>query len=338
MPRICFNEVMLMPLVIHRWIVCLLLLLFIQISASTVKYQPLFNQNHYLLEAILQVQAVDLGADHRAELLVAGKNYINRELFVYCLEFSHAGKPLVKWRSANLFEAGSILWMTVGDFSGAGQQLLVVTKRQYYFYDFDQNGFKLVAKLNSDDEPLTVAAADLDGDAITELIFVKVSGITNNAYNCAVEIRKIINGKFITVNQSGLFGNIRAITTGDADHDGQLELVVEEGLRLNTGKIHFYRFINNQLKETGKFQPASDGAIYAMKVRNFPEGARFVIGSTQGKINILKWNNDAWVPSASKFTVKSSLVDLEVVDLTGDGQPELITVGYPAKFTVWGLR
>jgi hypothetical protein len=327
-----------MPMVIHRWIVCLLLLLLIQISASAVKYQPLFIQDHYLLEAILQVQALDLGADHRAELLVAGKNYTNRELFVYYLGFSRAGKPLVKWRSANLFEAGSILWMAVGNFSGAGQELLVVTKRNYYFYDFDQNGFKLITKSNSDGGSLAVAAADLDGDAITELILVKVGGITGNAYNCAVEIRKKIDGKFTMVYQSGLFGNIRAITAGDADHDGQMELAVEEGLRLNTGKIHFYHFINNRLSEIEKFQPANGGAIYAMKVRDFPDGARFVIGSTKGKINILKWNNDSLRPSASELTVKSSLVDLEVADLTGDGQPELITVGYPAKFTVWGLR
>jgi hypothetical protein len=327
-----------MTMVIHKWILCLLVMLFIQISASTIKYQPLFNQNNYLLEAILQAQAVDLNDDRHAELLVTGKNYLNRELFVYGLEFSVTGKPVVKWRSANLFEEGGILWAAVGNFSGTGKQVVVVTKHQYYFYDFDQKGFKLVTNVSSDGEPLAVAAADLDGDEIAELIIVKVGSIASNAYNCVVEIRKRTDGKFTTVYQSGLLGNIRSITTGDLDHDGQTELVVEKGLRLDTGKIHFYHFTNRQLVETGHFKPANGGAIYAMKVSNFPDGQRLVTGSTHGKINMLKWVNGSLAPIVPEIAVKSSLVDLEVADINGDTKPELITVGYPAKFTIWALR
>jgi hypothetical protein len=327
---------MLMPMV-HRWIVWLLLLLVIQISASAIKYRPLFYEANYLLEAILQIQAVDLNDGRRAELLVAGKNYINRELFVYCLEFTVAGKPVVKWRSANLFEEGGIRGMTMGNFSGTGAQLIVVAKHQNYFYDFDQKGFKLVARESSDCEPLAVAAADLDGDEIAELILVKAGGITANAYNCVVDIRKRTGEKFITVYQSNLLGNIRAITTGDLDHDGQTELVVEEGLRLNTGKIHLYHFTNRRLSAAGQYRPANGGAIYAMKVRNFADGPRLVTGSTQGKINIFKLVNGSLAPIISESMLKSNLVDLEVADFDGDTELELVTVGYPAKFTIWKL-
>jgi hypothetical protein len=327
-----------MPMVITRWIVWLLLLLFIQVAASTVKYQPQFIKKSYLLDAILQVRAVDVNGDHRAELLISGKNYINRELYVYCLEFTAAGKPVVKWRSANLFEENSIIWMAVGNFSGTGRQLMVLTRSRYYCYAFDAAGFRLSAKGISDCEPLGMTAADLDGDALDELILVKVGGIDNNAYNCRIEIRKQIKGKFIPIYQSGLLGNIRAITAGDPDRDGQTELVVETGLRLETGVIRLYHYHNRQLTAFSDFAPPSGGAIYALKVSRFPNGVRLVTGSTRGKINFRKWTKGFMALATSEISLKKSLIDLEVADLNGDRQPELITVSYPAQFAIGTLQ
>lgn len=323
-----------MKFIDHRWIVCVILLIVIQIAASPVRYKAVFNEEKFPLESILQVLAVDVDTDHRKEILVIGKNYVGRELFIYCLDFKPDFAPVIKWRSENLFEERSSIWVAAGNISHGGQQLVVVTNPWIYLYQFTSVNLQLVQKIPNETEPLAVTVEDVDGDRISELLTVKVGEVTAKAYNCVLEIWKFQDNKFNKAHRSGLLGNIRGLTTGDLDNDGLAEIVVEEGLRIDTGNVHIYNFQENRLVEKTQFKLNNNGAIYALKIRDFPEGRRLLTGSTMGKINLLGWGNGKIFTALPEFGLKGSLVDLEAADLNDDGQPELITAWYPSKLTI----
>lgn len=317
----------------HRWIVWVLLLIFIQLSALPANFKILFNETNFLLESVMQVLAADVDADQQKEILVTGKNYTGRELFVYCLEFE-SNTLSFKWRSDNLFEERSILWSTLGNFDGRGEQLAVLTNSRTYLYQLTPANLQLLRRYNNEFEPLAVTAADLDGDGVTELLIAKVGKVTAQAYNCVVEIWKLGDHQLEKVYQSDLLGNIRGLAAGDLDHDNQVEIVVEEGLRLTTGNLRIYNYTEGRLVEKTKFRLNNNGAIYALKVRSLPEGRRLITGSVQGKINLLALTGGKVTATVPELALKSSLIDLEVADLNGDGRLELITASYPRKVQI----
>ncbi|HYH02767.1 MAG TPA: VCBS repeat-containing protein [Bacillota bacterium] len=318
----------------RRWLVCVVLLIVIQIAASPASYKTVFNETKFQLESILQVLAVDADTDQQKEILVTGKNYVDRELFIYCLDFKPGFTPVVKWRSDNLFEERSIIWTALGNFGQGGQQLLVLTTKWIYLYRVTPENLQLIQQIGNETEPLAVAVADMDGDGFSELLTAKVGAVTAKAYNCVLEIWKFQDNKFNKVHQSDLLGNIRSLTAGDLDNDGITEIVAEEGLRLDTGNIHVYNFKEDRLVEKTQFKLANNGAVYAMKIREFPDGKRLLTGSTKGKINQLGLSDGQVFTGLPELSLKSSIVDIEAADLNDDGKPELITASYPSKLTI----
>ena len=268
----------------RRWIVFVLFLLVIQISAGSPSYKTRYNEDKFLLEGILQLLPVDLNDDRKSELIVAGKNYTSEELFLYCLEFAPDGKPHILWRSANLFEERSILWVAQGKFDGTANQVLVATNSKYYFYNPEQTGLRLVKTITHNFEPLAVTAGDVDDDGVAEIITVQVGKVENQAYNCVLQFWKLQGDLTVKTYESNLLGNIRGVTIGDLDADGQNEILVEEGLRVNRGTIHFYGWNNGQLKERWRMKLTGNRAVYALKVREFPAGERLVTASINGKV------------------------------------------------------
>lgn len=321
----------------RRWIVFVLFLLVIQISAGSPSYKTLYIEDKFLLEGILQLLPVDLNDDRKSELIVAGKNYTSEELFLYCLEFAPDGKPHILWRSANLFEERSILWVAQGKFDGTANQVLVATNSKYYFYNPEHTGLKLVKTITHNFEPLAVTAGDVDDDGVAEIITVQVGKVENQAYNCVLQFWKLQGDLTVKIYESNLLGNIRGVTIGDLDADGQNEILVEEGLRVNRGTIHFYGWNNGQLKERWRMKLTGNRAVYALKVREFPAGERLVTASINGKVNILA-KEAKFVPVIPEINMKTGLVDIEAADLDGDAEPELIVAGYPRKFTILGKQ
>jgi hypothetical protein len=134
-----------------------------------------------------------------------------------------------------------------------------------------------------------------------------------------------------------LLGNIRGLASGDLDGDGQNEILVEEGLRVNRGTIHLYSWSEGKLKERRRMKLAGNKAVYALKVREFPAGVGLITASVNGKVNIMV-KTDHFVPAIPEITMKTGLVDIEAADLDGDAEPELIVAGYPRKFTIFGKQ
>ena len=71
-----------------RKIVSLFIVVFLLFSPPPSVSGSLWQEEGYLLEAILQVEAMDVDGDGRDELIVLGRNYEAREVFIYTLTWS----------------------------------------------------------------------------------------------------------------------------------------------------------------------------------------------------------------------------------------------------------
>jgi WD40 repeat protein len=319
-----------MKLTSYRWIVYIILLLLIQISANFSDYKLVFEDEHYLLEGIFQVVETDLDHDRVSEFVICGKNYVGEEMFVYWLTRNGVadGPPVVKWQSQNLFEERSNLWVATGKFTADENQLVAVSDSQFYIYQSENETLNLILQENHKFEPLNVSAGDIDGDGRDEMVVARIGKITSKIYDGMVQVWRFKEGKFELMVESGLLGNIRGLTTGDLDGDGKSEIVVEEGLKFGAGNIHVLSFGEDKLTEKYCLKKPVKGAIFSLKVKNFPEGIRLIAGSTTGKVNFFSWENNKLVLTGKELSVDCSLVDLAASDLNNDQTPELLLVGY----------
>lgn len=310
------------------------LLLVVHIAAAEPDYKTVYDDSRFLMEGIFQAREMDLNNDGLNELAVAGKNYVGRELFVYWVNFEEGLKPVVKWRSPNLFEDRSVLWITSGKFEGTAPSLLAVTDTRFYFFKYEAGSLNLNAEFTHNLEPLNLIAGDVDGDGRDELIVARVGRITNKNYLGYLQIFQLRHQGWELLAESDLLGNIRGLSAGDLNQDGKAEILVEEGLQLNSGNIHIYTLENGKFSELIKLKNAVNGAVYALKIKKFSEGIKLLTASTKGKINFFRWDGQNFQKEGMELSFNCGLVDLDAADLNGDQQPELATVGYPQRLMI----
>ncbi len=320
----------------RKWLVCVVILLLMQIAADFTEYKPVFQDDRYLMEGLFQALEADLDQDGRPELILSGKNYIGRELFVYWLDGTADFKPVVRWQSPNLFEERSILWIACGKFSGEKNQLLALTETAGYLYEFGDGTLALARQFAHKLQPLTVAAGDIDGDGRSELVIGTIGKITSKIYDGVVQVWRLgESGPELAAQTQGTVGNIRGITAGDLDGDGLAEILVEEGLSTKSGRIHRFQFSENKLVERNALKNPSSGAIYGMKVKTTADGPRLFTASHNGKLNVFALDaSGQWTVDGKERSFNCSFVDLDLADLNGDGSPELIFAGYPQRLWI----
>jgi hypothetical protein len=320
----------------HKWLVCVIILLLMQIAAGFNEYKPVFQDDHYLMEGLFQVLETDLDQDGRPELIVSGKNYIGRELFVYWLDAAADFQPVIRWQSPNLFEERSILWIAGGQFSGEKNQLLALTETAGYLYEFSDGTLTLARQFAHQLQPLTVAAGDVDGDGRSELLIGTIGKITAKIYDGVVQVWRLgESGPELAAQTPGTVGNIRGMAAGDLDGDGLAEILVEEGLSTKPGRIHRFQFSENKLTERNVLKNPASGAIYGLKVKNTADGPRLATASHNGRLNLFALDqNGQWIVDGKERSFNCSFVDLDLADLNGDGSPELICAGYPQRLWI----
>lgn len=325
-----------MRLVASRWIVLVIFLLIIQISANSPEYKVVFQNGEFLMESIHQVLAIDPDHNQQPELVITGKNYTAQEVFIYGITVPSDFKPVVKWQSTNLFEALSTLWVCTGKFTSDQTQVLALTNQNLYFYQSDKDGLVLAKQQTHNfTKILCVTSGDFNGDGRDELVIAKVGKITHNYYNGVCQVWQLNNDKPVLVAESDLLGNIRSITAGDLDGDGKSELIIEEGLRFEPGNVHVLSLKDNKLVERFCLKKAVDGAIYSMTVADYKGEPRLVTASSSGKINFFNWKNNALSATGSQIAFDNDeLVSVTALQTSKDRIPELIVVGYPQKFII----
>jgi len=318
-----------------RWYIVLALLVFsIQAFAGFKDYQIAFDNNDFLMEGVFQVLATDLDGDLNEELLVAGKNYIGRELFVYLLSVKDGYKPSVQWQSPNLFEERSVIWIASGKFNDLGKVLLVMTNTRFYLYRMEGDGLRLVGEYHHQLEPLGVTAGDIDGDGWDELLVTRVGDVTSKMYRCYLQVWKLTENGWQATTKTDLLGNIRGLTAGDIDGDGIHEIFVEEGLRVEPGTVHMLRYKDGKFGEVAKVSNEIKGAAYSLKVKAFPEGVRLMTASTRGKVNFFRYEGSKLVKDPEELSFNSELTDSDAIELDNDGDLEIALIGYPRRLMI----
>jgi hypothetical protein len=315
----------------YRWLLLLIFLLFIQISANFKQHHVVNDIKNFAMEGLFQVIETDLNDDRVKEMVIVGKNYVGRELLFYWLTVNEQNQPVMLWKSPNLFEERSILWVAVGNFNGYQKQLLAATNTQLYFYNYEDGSLKLAKQSVHNLEPLNIVAGDVDGDSQDELIVNRIGKITDKYYICYVQVWKYRNDQWILMAQSELLGNIRAIAAGDIDQDGKAEIFVEEGLMLSSGNIHLLKLINNQLPVVAQVNKSLNGAAYALKVKQIGDQVKLVTGTTKGFVNFFSWDGKHLQKELEELSFKTNLVDLEITDINNNQKSELILLGHPNR-------
>lgn len=323
-----------MKLNYFRIILLLFFGLLIQISATFSSYKIVLDDSKFLMEGLFQILVTDLDENVQSEVVVAGKNYTGQELFIYWLTIDNNFKPVVKWQSENLFEDRSVLWVTTGKFQNDKQQLLGVTNTKFYVYQVENDGLQLTEQFSHNLKPLNITAGDIDGDGKDEVIVARIGQVTSKIYNGYIEVWKLENGQWTEIAETGLLGNIRGISAGDINEDGQAEIFVEEGPQLDSGNIHVISYKENKFTEISLLKKPVKGAVYSLKVRKFPEGMRLLTGSSSGRINVFNWNGLNLIKESTELSFSSGLVDLETADLNNNQQLEIYVLGYPQRLII----
>jgi hypothetical protein len=294
-----------------------------------------YQDGQFLMESIHQVISTDLDNDGVPEVIITGKNYTAREVFIYWSTINSDFKPMIQWQSNNLCEDRSVLWVCTGKFNTEQNQLLAVTTSRLYFYQYGKDGLTLAKqKIHNFIKILSVAGGDINGDGHDELVIARIGKITNKFNNCILQVWQLNDAKPLLLTESDLLGNIRSLSAGDLDGDGKSEIIIEEGLRFAPGNIHIYRFSESKLKELSCARKVVSGAIYSMTVVNFKEEVRLVTASTSGKVKFFMWGNNTLIPIGSGISFDGELVSVTGLTSNRDRIPELIVVSYPQNLFI----
>jgi hypothetical protein len=323
-----------MKMISNRWLFLVILALIIQISANLSDYNLLFEDKQFLTEGILQVLATDLDNDRREEFVLAGKNDVGREFFLYWLTVNSENKPVVQWQSDNLFEEHSTIWITTGKFTAPQNQLLAISDSQYYLYKVENSHVDLINRDKHNLQLLNAAGGDVDGDGQTEIVVAKIGQITSKIYNGLVQIWKFNENRLELIAESNLIGNIRGMTVGDLDQDGLAEIFVDEGLKFAPGNMHILKYSGQKLTELFCLKKATKGPAYGMQIKDFSGKMRLVTATATGFINFFGWDQNVLVPVAKEISLGRDLMSLAVIDANNDQNPKLLVAGYPQEFLI----
>jgi hypothetical protein len=326
-----------MKSVSHNWIVLLIVLLIMQISANFADYRLVYQDDHFLMEGLFQVIETDLDQDGASEFVMAGKNYTAHELFLAWFTLGPDHKPVLRWQSPNLFEDRSVIWVAAGKFTGSENQLLAVTETQYYLFQWQNGQMELMRKGTHELKPLNITGGDLDGDGHTELVVAKIGRITAKQYDGVLQVWKLKENGWELVSQSDqTVGNIRSLTAGDLNGDGKAEIVMEEGVRTSPGTLHLFALAENKITERSRLNKPVKGVIYGLTVTSLSGAPRLITATDSGRVNTFAWdsNRNALVAVEKEKRFRWNLIDLAVGAAGSGADAKLLLIAYPQRLLI----
>ena len=294
-----------------------------------------FRQDGFRFEAILSLAARDLDDDGRAELVLAGRNYLDKEACLEILRWENKNFTPI-WRSPNLIESEStLLGLTVT--RPDGPAVVALTRTTYRIYRHRGGVYAEEARgvlgFTADEE---AASGDLDGDGCDELIVAETLRNTKAGREKALRTLTWREGRFVAGPPSEAVGNIRALAAGDLDGDGHAEVVVDTGVTTGTGSFRVFRWTSGVLRQSASRVEPMPSASYGLSIgRQFPEPGQALIAACQpGRVRSFRLFTGGLTPAETDLSFSGSPVSLTIGDLDGDRREEVILAGYPARLQV----
>ncbi|MCK9221949.1 MAG: VCBS repeat-containing protein [Limnochordia bacterium] len=301
------------------------------VFSGTARGMGVFWQaQDYLMEAILQVERMDLDEDGKDELIILGRNYEARETFIYALTWS-GREWLVLWQSPNLFETASPIYMAVGDFRGSGPELLVMTNTKYRIYHWSSKGFEEVWS-GANTFPVRLATGLARTEGVDYLIRTRLARTTElTVFDELVLLMWQEPEGFVELSRTGEISHIRALNAADIGGSGQTEVFTETGEAMARGEVQVW-----QITPQNKFKrlfagTLSSSPVFAMAGGDFLAKSLLVIGDNAGRINLYGLTGNGLQSEGKQLRVGYGLVSAAVGTFTGNQSNEIAMVRYPAE-------
>jgi hypothetical protein len=299
---------------------------------------PQFTAEDYLYEAWFKVEAADLLGLGASQLVVLGRNYTEGRLSVKLLTWEER-KLTDYWESPNLLKEGPAL-LAVGRPHSSGQiMLIILTQDQLYLYTYENGNIILASQFEHTLSPHELSVADLDGDGRDELLIVRLGKRLSTYDEKVVEVYRLTAEGLIKMGSSPFLGNIRCLAAGDLDGDGWSEVVTDAGLSSRPGVFTLLAWDPGQEELVLRFQMENllSNMAFGMTITTNASGSLLYTADGWGRLNHFRLENNKLIPADDYWTFPNALVAVVTGDLDGDGEKEIITVGYPNNLFIVGL-
>lgn len=282
----------------------------------------------YVLDSLMSVDCTDLDGDGRDDLVVAGRNYMDRQFFVDILSIE-ANASKIRWRTPNLYEDYSSILAVAASFGGK-KGILAISRTKAHWIAFDAGEFREIWQIKHDLDPGEVALADFDGDGDDEMVASKVFKKGTKYPSEALAMVEISASGVNVGGRSDDLGNIRSLAAGDVDQDGAIDLLCEVGVEGKPGEVGVFAYVNGRFVRKSSCRLAIS-PIYGMAVRAFPgQTAPVIVSATErGRLETFAWTGGQFVPWMPEVRFSTPLTDAAAGDLDGDGTFEIGAIGYP---------
>lgn len=321
--------------------------LLLPLPVLAVDFQPMHTTEDGEFDSIFRIAAADLCSAGRDQLVVLGRNYIENTAVLKVYSWSGAAWEGI-WESGNLIEEKSPIFMAVGrPFTSGKEMIMIMTNHRLDFFAYSAEGFTLTSQIYHTLLPQEINVADVNGDGIDELLVARMGKVHPASLDMVVEVYSLVEEDegHISLHKMGgspLCGNIRAMTGGDIDGDGQAEVLLETGLGGKTGAFSLLKWTNQELTTAGLITSPLSTVPYGLENGFLPgvDGGRVVVTADGwGRVNLFTLTDWQFTLCREKISLNSALVSVALADFNGDGLSDLAVAGYPAKiFLLTGSR
>jgi hypothetical protein len=190
-----------------------------------------------------------------------------------------------------------------------------------------------------------LAIADVDGDGVNEIITggfaYNATNGTSTSHGAPLRIWSW-NGKNLTLEKSeNWFGDIWCVFAGDADGDGEVEILTSGGVSNTTGSVSSLRIWNwngQNLVLRGDYAGVSASSIFVGDVDgdNMPEiitvGRAYNASQPNAQLSVWRWDGESLLLEARAEWAGTNDIaranSVYAADLNKDGAIEIVTGGY----------
>ncbi|NLN16044.1 MAG: hypothetical protein GX182_01855 [Firmicutes bacterium] len=276
-------------------------------------YEIRWQEDNFPMDSLLQVCAVDLTGDGQDELLILGRNYELREVFLQVLGWN-GGEFITLGRSENLFGAGGHYTMAVGRFQSEDLEIIILNGDRAIIHKWLEDSLVKVWEGKSPGEAGAVGTLRGSPDllVITDVREVRldtlVEGMTSFSWT---------GQGWRKEGETPPIGRIRALAAEGG------EIAIEVGPATKPGKVQIWRW-------DGEFRQLSSSALCNCPVFALALGpASLITADDRGRV--AAYDLDQGKPKLRQGGPHLGWALVSVTRLSlhdGDG---LVVAGYPSR-------